>query len=866
MKKALRITLKSLGIFILVILLVLFTAPYLFKGKLVKMAKNIINENVEATVDFDASISLFRHFPNISLTLEKLSVVGVGKFEGDTLAAVKSLNVSVNIWSYLKGGVIDINSITIDNPLVQAKVLADGSANWDIAKSDSTAQPEAEVADTSASSFKLTLKKFEISNGYVSYDDESSGLFAALDNINTKLTGDLSATQTTLDFFTSLDKLIVLGANGKPMLPEWGVAITSKIDADLEHSIYKFAGAEVDIDKMELTADGQVAMVGDKGQNMNIDLTYAFKVPSLASLLAAIPAEYMQGVGVETQGEFDMKGWVRGIYSETSMPVIGLDLQVKNGYIKYAGFPEAIKSLNIDLQASLDQNNDVNSKVALNKMHLEIAGNPFDASTVVLMPFTDPDIKANVNGKIDFASLKSAMPLPDSLSLNGVATANIAFAGLMSQIEKEEYDKLQLNGALGLTGFSVKTADFPQEIKISKMDMDFSPAKVALKSFDAAIGSSDVHLVGSLENFLNYLFKDQVIRGNLQLTSNLFNCNEMMASGSTPETAEQQPESASTGVFVVPSNIDFNMKANINRLVYDKMDMTNVGGNITIKDGKLNLNNLVMNAMGGNMTLSGDYFAPDPTKAVTDLSMKISSVEIKKLVESIGFIDSLLPIAKNMAGNVTLNIDLSAPLNSDMAPDISKLNATGSFNTKNISFISSETLNTFTSLLKLGEKSNELKDVNLNFAIKNGMVQVPPFSVNLGNVPMKVGGEHGLTSMNYHTDVSIPTGKVGTQASEQLNGLLSQAGITNASLNLSSVPIGVDITGSMKSPKFSLGKAKFGGTDGQQQATPTVQEQAKDIVNQQVDKYKQQADTLIQQKKDEATNKLKEALKKKLPF
>ena len=891
MKKALRITLKSIGIFIVVVLLLLFTLPFLFKGKIVQLAKNIINDNVEAVVDFnDVSISLFKHFPNISLTLNDLSIVGVNEFAGDTLASLSSLNVSVNIWSYLKNDLLDVNTVIVEKPFVHARILKDGKANWDIAKVDSTSvQEETPVEDSSESSFKLALKRLEINDGTVIYEDNESQLLAALQNVNLKLNGDLTASQTTLNLTTSANNIMVI-SEGSKLVSNLSLEVRSEIDADLERSIYKIEGGEFDINQMNFTADGQVAMVGNKGEDMDIDLTYTLKVPSLASLINLIPKEYMKDIPLEeTRGEFNMNGWVKGLYSQKSMPVIGLDMHVKDGYIKYSGLPEAISKVAIDLKALLDMNVDKNSKVDLSKLHFELAGNPFNASTTILTPFTDANIIAKLDGKINFASLKSALPLTDDMSLNGIVTTNIDFAGLMSQIEKEQYEKLKLDGTLNLTEFALKTPDFAQEIKIDKMALTFNPAKVALNAFDASIGKSDIHLTGSLENFLNYVFRNQTIKGQLNLVSNLIDCNELMGDipeeGTTTETATAASDETSTGVFVIPNNIDFTMKATINRILFSSLDMTNVGGNIIIRDGKLNLNNLAVNAMDGNMNISGHYYAPDNTKALADMSLNIRRVEIKRLVESFAFIDSLLPIAKDMSGKVTLGIAFNAPLNSAMDLDINQLNAKGNFQTDSLILINSQTLNKFTSLLKMSEKSNVIKNINVDFTILNGRVQVPPFDVKLGNVKMKVGGEHGIYDMEYHADVNIPTGKAGEKVSSEISSVLSQAGIGSISPNLSVIPVGVAITGSMKSPKFAITKAKY-GADGE--AAPSLKDQVSSAVTDKVDEYKHQADSILQQKKDEAqqlidekkneleqkveekkneaAEKLKEELKNKLPF
>ncbi len=71
-------------------------------------------------------------------------MTGQGAFGGDTLAAVKSANIVFNLRSLFGGKAYEIKSISINQPLVNAIVLEDGTANWDIMKET----PDDAMADT----------------------------------------------------------------------------------------------------------------------------------------------------------------------------------------------------------------------------------------------------------------------------------------------------------------------------------------------------------------------------------------------------------------------------------------------------------------------------------------------------------------------------------------------------------------------------------------------------------------------------------------------------------------------------------------------------------------------------------------------
>ena len=100
MKKITGIILKILLGFILLILILLFTVPLLFKEKIRTKVEQVINESVNASVKFeDYKLGFFRNFPNLSFSLNGVSVVGVDKFKNDTLAGFKSFNLVFNLAS-----------------------------------------------------------------------------------------------------------------------------------------------------------------------------------------------------------------------------------------------------------------------------------------------------------------------------------------------------------------------------------------------------------------------------------------------------------------------------------------------------------------------------------------------------------------------------------------------------------------------------------------------------------------------------------------------------------------------------------------------------------------------------------------------
>src|ERR1044072_8563810 len=117
MKKVLKIS----GIILLVLLIASFIVPIVFKKQIAALVKKEINKNLTAKVDFkDVSLSLFRHFPKVSISLDNLSIVGTDEFVGDTLISAETLDASVNLINAIKGKDIKVYGVFLESPRIHA--------------------------------------------------------------------------------------------------------------------------------------------------------------------------------------------------------------------------------------------------------------------------------------------------------------------------------------------------------------------------------------------------------------------------------------------------------------------------------------------------------------------------------------------------------------------------------------------------------------------------------------------------------------------------------------------------------------------------------------------------------------------------
>ena len=758
MKKFFKIT----GITLVALLALLFILPFVFQGKIVEVIKKEANGMLNAEFNFDKlSLSFIRNFPNASVSITNISLIGVDEFAGDTLVMAKEVGATINIKSLFGSDGYEIRHVLLDRVVANAIVLADGKANWDIMK-DSGAEAEAPVPDDNASSFKLQLKKLSIEHANLSYRDEQAKMSAVVKDLNLVLSGNMAADQTKIQTEADVAALTFI-MDKIPYLSNATLALNMKVDADLKNNKYTLDDNTIMLNALEANIDGWVALL-ENGYDMDITLhTPAIDFKQILSLIPAIYAKDF--ASVQASGEVSLAASAKGLMIDELYPAFDVKLLVDKGRFQYPDLPKSINDIAIDVAAhspggSLDQ-----STIAVNKFHFEMAENPFDIQLKVSTPISNANFSGLAHGKIDLGQVKNIYPLEEGTSLTGELVADLAFGGKMSDIEKEQYENVKADGLLTLTNMVYKSESL-SDVLIDNAAMKFSPRYVEVNPLNVKIGANDISATGRLENFIPYVMKDETLKGSLNLTSNYLKIDDFMPGESEVESTEA--DTATLNAIEIPKNIDFTIDAKLKEVLYDKLKMTNVAGKIIVKDGIFEMKNLSMNAMGGTMAVNGTY---DPTKnqkmPEANIGLDIKNVSFAEAFSSFGMIQKLAPIFESLGGRFSMNIDMNTLLDEHLLPLYSSMGAKGGISSKEVAVKQVSALSQLAKSLN-NEKiaSFTAKDLNLGFTVEKGRLFTKPFDVNGGFGKMNVSGSSGLDqTLDYTAKIDLPdqmlSGKLG---------------------------------------------------------------------------------------------------------
>lgn len=800
MKKFIKIS----GIVFILLLAITLLLPIIFKDKIIAKIKEEANKNLNAKLDFgEFDLTLISSFPDFKFTLNNLSIAGINEFEGDTLLSTDNLLLNVNLMSVISGSQYKINSIVLDHPSIKAIVLKGGKANWDITKSDTTA-----VATSGESApFKMTLKNFQIIEGTIIYEDADLGISTQLKNLNHQLSGDFTADEFMLSTSTDIASF-TMNYGGITYLSNVKTKILADFDANMPQFKFILKNNEFSFNDLTFGLDGYFAM---PKEDMDMDLKFNAKKADFKSFLSLIPGTYTKDfANVKTSGKLAFDGFVKGIYSEKTMPSFGVKINIDNAMFKYPSLPKSVNNIWVDVNIKNKDGEPDHTIIDINKFHVEMAENPVDMRMHIATPVSDPNIDGEIKGKVVLNTVKEFIPLEADQKLSGTVIADIVLKGRMSSIDKKQYENFTAKGQVSVQDMDYKSKDTPYGINIKNAVLNFTPQQVELAQFDALLGKSDLHANGSMENFIAYALQDDKLKGRFVFQSSFLDLNELMGADESSTTAD----TATSEMIEVPSNLDFTINAALAKVLYDNMQLDAVSGTVRVKDAIASMENLKMNLLDGSLIMNGFYNTANLKKPLMDFDLTITDWDLPKTYKTFNTIEKLAPIAKYGTGKFSAKVQLASAMDHQLNIDLKSLTGYGKLQTKNVVISGFEPINKVADAIKMEKyKRLDLSNTNLSFKFKDGRVNIDPFDVKLGSSKLTIAGSNGFDeSIDYTMNFDIPRSEFGSQANAVVDGLISQANSKGANLSAGErVALAVMVGGTVSKPIIKTGLKNTAG-------------------------------------------------------
>lgn len=521
---------------------------------------------------------------------------------------------------------------------------------------------------------------------------------------------------------------------------------------------------------------------GIKTPDINADFKANIDLEKLMQALG-IPNITLKGNlagDIKANGKFDLKNKL--------LPVTNGVVNLENGYLKTPYYPNPITDITIKSRIENQKGTFRDLKISLTPTQFVFEGKPVFVQAD-LSNFDDLKYDIKAKGELDIDKIYNVFS-QKGLDLDGFVKADLVLKGKQSDAEKGNYRKLYNKGTLELRNIAIASEYLPKRFVIKEGIFKINQDKMSFNNFLAAYGQSDFRMNGYLQNVFNFVTTNTgVLRGSFKVTSRYINVDEFM-SGTPANTSvtttgtETKPQAnpAQSGVIIIPTNLNLQFVANAQKVNFDKLNLLNAVGNLSMNKGKLSMQNTGFNLIGCNVSMNANYQAITPKKANFDYGIKATDFDIKRAYNEIEVFRKMASAAEKAQGIVSLDYQLKGRLNSNMDPVYPSLVGGGTLSVKDVKI---RGLKMFTAVSKETSseamKNPDVSKVDIKTTIKNNIMTVERFKFKFAGFRPRIEGTTSLDGkLNLKMRLGLPP------------------------LGIFGIPL--TVTGTQDNPKIKLGR------------------------------------------------------------
>ncbi len=774
---------------VLILLIALFIGlPYVIESKAGDLLKDNVNKGINGRFDFaELSMSLYSDFPYTRIRLSEVSLINSKPFEGDTLFSAAAIELKMGISEFFESAEdpIEIEELQIISALLSLKIDSSEVGNYNISRSG----PDNATAGTDEPSPVLSIGSYKINNTRISYLDNASGYYLELDSLNHEGSGDLSEAVSRLK--TKTNGVVSFKMDDNTYLERNRLVLESMIEIDLENNRYSFKDGQAVINRLPVLLNGSLK-VQEEGQQL--DLTFKTISSDFKNFLALIPEKYSRDISqLQTRGSFDLEGNISGLLSDETIPQFDIQLTARDASFKYPDLPKSVDNINLDLVLKNETGLLENTTIEIVNTSFRIDQDRFQLDALISQLTGNTGVKSRLKGSIDLGNLAQAYPVPSSLDMQGLLRGELSSAFRLSDIENNNYKKIELDGTIDISGLNYAFEALPHPLKIHTMHAALNPKTIEIEEVAGITGSTDFSANGELRNALGYIFSNEVLRGNFEMRSNSFVVSDFVQEDS--KSSESEGEES----FEVPTQLDLNLNAIVGKAIYDNIVLYDLAGNLRIKDEVITFKEISSRMLDGRVIFDGMLSSRDGIPSF-EMALDMSRLNIAKTFEKMEVMKLLGPAASALEGRWNSKMSLSGNLTEQLDLDMNSLSGnmvaevlTATVNAQKTPV--TNLLNTRLNFIDLDKL--DLSGLKTSLSFDEGQVRVKPFTLRYEDVAIEFSGGHSFANtLDYQLTFDVPAKYMG----EDVNRLL--ASIEDDSLEDITVPVIAQLGGSYTKPKL----------------------------------------------------------------
>ena len=496
-------------------------------------------------------------WPNVGVQLNGLVIYTHIPEVRDTLLAVDTLDVAVDVMAFLNENKVNIDHLWAKGLMANAQTI-NGKDTWDVfpaseetADTTSTAMPEIRWQNVEIDRVNLSYKndtaQFNIAvndlllhskKGVFKSDAIVAGaelaakelLYQAHPNttysvgeFSTKLLAANTERGTLIKTDMFMPKVALRDAEFS--IDSTSCALKASMTADTTFRKFKVEELALSLDNSSVSATGNAEIVSK--EEIYTDLALALSSPKIENIIALAPKSVVDMLqGIRLQGAINAEATAKGYFdAKEKLPVVNVNVDLKN--IKGSAPERNAKLDRLDLKANARYN--PNSKdstfVQVDNFYVKTGRSYLKLNANAKYKQGKEYVKADVKGNIDLYAMNQLYPFLENGRVRGQMSADLGTYFFLEDVTNMNVSQIHTNGTV--TGDDVRVS-IPSE----KLSLYVDSLRIKVNTNTGVqsrrTGSVDTALVNSMFAFSNLTLRyKRAVKADVDRLSMMFYADDL---------------------------------------------------------------------------------------------------------------------------------------------------------------------------------------------------------------------------------------------------------------------------------------------------------------------------------------------------
>ena len=304
-------------------------------------------------------------------------------------------------------------------------------------------------------------------------------------------------------------------------------------------------------------------------------------------------------------------------------------------------------------------------------------------------------------------------------------------------------------------------------LQIPDIKFNYKPERCEIASANVVFGNSDFYLSGAVTGLEDWLSHNDMLKGDLYLTSNYTNVDDLMNTfsgmGTDPDTLEQQRISdnvdTSAHPFIVPKDVDLTFHMRIKEALAFDNELRELAGDLRVRDGVAVLNQVGFVCKAARMQFTGMYRTPRLNHIFVGLDFHLLDINIQELIAMIPYVDTIVPLLNDLEGRADFHLCAETYVNAFYKPKMSTMRAAAALTGQDLVVLDNKDIDRIAKLLQLKKWREDdtkihLDSLDVAMTLFRKELEVYPFLLSLHKYQIVAEGRHNLSNAyDYHVEL-----------------------------------------------------------------------------------------------------------------